>query len=230
MPAPQPLTIAVRAALAGRGDHVRAVAQEAYLKGAQPFRGLSKVELTALLRPVLAQAALWPTGRADWERVIRELYDEAPFREDRYAGLAILRHRRSRPYVDADALPLLDHLIVTGAWWDLVDDIDHSVGVALRGEPGAVAPVMRAWSRDRNLWRRRVSIICQLDAKQETDVELLEEVIVANLGDREFFIRKAIGWALRQHARTDPGWVRAFVDRHQDGLSGLSRREALKHL
>ena len=89
---------------------------------------------------------------------------------------------------------------------------------------------MRAWSADSNLWKRRVSIICQLSFKRDTDLELLYANIEPNLGDREFFIRKAIGWALRQYAHTDPHEVTRYVRAHEAQLSGLSRREALKNL
>jgi 3-methyladenine DNA glycosylase AlkD len=94
---------------------------------------------------------------------------------------------------------------------------------------------MWAWAtdsmeRDGALWRRRTAILCQLKANEATDVELLYHAIESSMDSAEFFLRKAIGWALRQHARTDPDEVRAFVDRHEHRLSGLSRREALKHL
>ena len=93
---------------------------------------------------------------------------------------------------------------------------------------------MRAWAVEDDLWLRRTSILCQLHRTRSTDLDLLRHVLESNLeGSRfgsEFFIRKAVGWALRQHARTDPDWVRAFVTEHQDRLSGLSRREALRHL
>src|SRR5439155_772199 len=84
----------------------------------------------------------------------------------------------------------------------------------------------RAWSTDVNMWKRRVSIICQLSFKRETDLELLYANIEPNLGDREFFIRKAIGWALRQYAWTDPKEVARYVRAHDSQLSGLSRRIA----
>ena len=89
---------------------------------------------------------------------------------------------------------------------------------------------MRAWSTDSNLWKRRISIICQLSLKGDTDLELLYANIEPNLSDREFFIRKAIGWALRQYAWTDPKEVARYVAAHESELSGLSRREALKNI
>jgi 3-methyladenine DNA glycosylase AlkD len=94
--------------------------------------------------------------------------------------------------------------------------------------PGDVRPTFLSWSTDPDRWLRRTSIICQLDAKERTDVALLSTTIRANAADSDFFVRKAIGWALRQYARVDPDWVRRFVADHE--LSPLSRREAVKHL
>mgnify|MGYP003348140672 FL=1 len=89
---------------------------------------------------------------------------------------------------------------------------------------------MRAWSRDAHLWKRRVSIICQLRFKTTTDLDLLYACIEANVGDRDFFMRKAIGWALRQYAWTDPDEVVRYVRAHAAALSPLSKREALKNV
>ena len=89
---------------------------------------------------------------------------------------------------------------------------------------------MRGWAIDDDRWLRRVAVICQLGAKDRTDRALLTDAVLANAADRDFFLRKAIGWALRDYARTDPAWVRRFVTAHEDELSPLSKREALKHL
>ena len=103
------------------------------------------------------------------------------------------------------------------------------VGPALRADPAAVTPVLRTWARASDRWLRRTAVICQLGAKHGTDLALLTEAIEANLDDSDFFLRKGIGWALRQHVRTDAEWVRAFVATHP-ALSPLSRKEALRHL
>jgi 3-methyladenine DNA glycosylase AlkD len=121
-------------------------------------------------------------------------------------------------------------MIVTGAWWDHVDAVSHLVGAVLLAHPAELGPLLREWSTDTDRWLRRTSIICQLGFKARTDTDLLATVITANVSDREFFVRKAIGWALRDFARTDPDWVRQFVSAHVAELSPLSRREALKHL
>ncbi len=89
---------------------------------------------------------------------------------------------------------------------------------------------MRAWATDDDLWLRRTAVLSQLRHKADTDTDLLRYAIEANVDDTSFWLRKAIGWSLREYAKTDPAWVRAEVDRLGPRLSGLSRREALKHL
>jgi len=221
---------AIRSALRAGADAERAVGQQRYMKSPMPFLGLTSPQRHILLRPLLADPALRIDSRAAWERSIRELWDGAEFREDRYAALALLRHRTYRSWRDPDVMPLVEHIVVTGAWWDYVDEVGNVVGEVLLLDPEGEGLRMRAWSERDDLWLRRSAILSQLRHKDRTDTDLLEAVIEPNLDDRDFFIRKAIGWALRQYARTDPLWVRAFVDRHGDRLSGLSQREALKHL
>jgi 3-methyladenine DNA glycosylase AlkD len=229
------LVLAVRAALAGAGDPVRAAGQQAYMKSSMPYRGLTSPELRALLRPLLADPALAPASRGAWESVVRGLWDGAAFREERYAALAVTAHRAARPWQDPQALGLYRYLVETGAWWDFVDLLAADrVGPILLRHRAVVTPMLRSDAVDDHLWVRRTAVLAQLKHREGTDLELLADVIDANLEGsrfgREFFIRKAIGWALRQHARVDPQWVQAFVEARGDRLSGLSRREALKHL
>ena len=156
------------------------------------------------------------------EMTIRDLVEATGFTRNRVLRMAgTLAHR--------------GYLVETGAWWDYVDVVAADrVGPILLRHRDAVTPVMRAYAVDDHLWVRRTAILAQLKHREETDLDLLTDVVDANLEGsrfgREFFVRKAIGWALRQHARVDPEWVRAFVEARGDHLSGLSRREALKHL
>ncbi|MCF7549668.1 DNA alkylation repair protein [Pseudonocardia sp. WMMC193] len=223
-----PLVAALRAALARAADPEQAPTMQAYMKSALPFRGVPQPVRARILRECLAAA---PPPTADvLARVVDALWDGAEFREERYLATALCAHRSLARLPDADWLPRYRHWIVSGAWWDHVDEIaNRLVGPLLRADPGRVVPVMRRWATDPDPWLRRASIICQLMAKEATDTALLGEAIEASLKDEDFFLRKGIGWALRQHARTDPLWVREFVDAHPD-LSPLSRREALKHL
>ena len=228
MTADRALTDAVRAALAAAGDPVRARGAQAYMKSAMPFHGVPVPEVRRIARAELA--AHPPPDRRTWHDTVLELWDGAEHREERYAALALVRSPRAAAYQDLASLELYRHLVVTGAWWDLVDELAHAVGAVLRDVGPPAVAVMRAWSRDDDLWLRRAAILCQLGAGAGTDRELLADCLDANLADPAFFIRKAIGWALRDHARVAPDWVRAFVDAHDAELSGLSRREAMRHL
>lgn len=219
----------LRAEMAVAGDPERAAAQQRYMKSAMPCHGLSAPELRALLRPHLKDFA--PADRLEWERTIRDFWDGATHREELYAALALARHRVARPWQDVETLDLYRHLVVTGAWWDVVDVVaGHLVGGVLAGHRPEATPVIRAWAVDDDLWLRRTAVLCQLGHGEDTDLDLLTFAIERNLDDPSFWLRKAIGWALRQHARTDPAWVRAYVDGLGDRLAGLSRREATKHL
>ena len=198
------------------------------MKSDLPFRGLTSAELRGLLRPLLASYE--PGSRAAWEATVRDLWDGASHREERYAALAIARHRRAGSWLDLDSLPLWRHLIVTGAWWDVVDETaTHLVRDVLVGHRAVVTPVLTSWAFDDDLWVRRTAVLCQIGAKENTDRDLLTLSVEANAADTTFWLRKAIGWALRDFARTDPAWVWAEVDRLGHRLSGLSRREATKH-
>lgn len=225
------LVAAIRCALEAAGDPERGLAQRAYMKSAMPYRGIAAPELRALLRPILADPAHQIEERAEWEATVRELWDRAAYREERYAAIALTGHRTSRAWQDPQALPLYAHLVSTGAWWDLVDVVaSDRIGPILRRFPEQVAPVVRGWATGDDLWLRRAAILSQLKAGAHTDTALLRDCIEPNLGDTTFWIRKAIGWALRSYARTDPEWVRETVDGYEEQMSGLSRREALKHL
>ncbi len=200
---------------------------QAYMKSAMPYRGVATPVRTRLMKEVLATRA--PRDRRTWEATVRALWDGANFREERYAAIDLCGHRSARAWQDPAALPLYEHLIVDGAWWDHVDTVAiHLVGPILRAHSAEVAPTIRRWATDADRWRRRSAIIVQNGAKDSTDTGLLAFAIEPNVGDRDFFIRKGIGWALREYARTNPDWVRAFVAGHD--LSPLSRREATKHL
>jgi len=220
------LLAAVRQGLAEVADAAKAPGMQRYMKSEMPFLGVAKPERAELARSVFSRHPL--TSRDEWVRAVLALWRDATYREERYLALDLTG--RYPEWQDATLLPLYDELVVTGAWWDFVDELAaRRVGPLLRAHPEEVTPVVRAWSTDPDRWRRRVSVICQLGSKAATDLDLLGDAIEANAADPDFFLRKGIGWALRQHSRVDPGWVRAFVDSHPE-LSALSRREALKHL
>lgn len=219
----------VRRTLAAAGDPARATGQQTYMKSEMPYHGLTSPELRQLLRPHLAAFA--PADRAAWRDTVLDLWDRATHREQRYAATALARHRSARAWQDPESLDLYRHLVVTGAWWDHVDEIAaHLVGGVLDSHRERVTPVTLAWATDEDLWIRRTAVLSQLRHADRLDQHLLASAIEANLDDSSFWLRKAIGWALREHAKTDPAWVQARVAQWDDRISGLSRREALKHL
>jgi len=194
-----------------------------------PFRGVRALRQREVFRRAFAAHPL--ASLDEWRATVLALWREARFREERYAAVALTGDRRYRAYQTLDALPLYEDLIVTGAWWDLVDALAiHRVGDLLRRDPEPMIRTLLAWSRDADPWKRRTAILAQNASKAQTDEDLLFACIGPNLGDPDFFIRKAIGWALREYAKVRPDAVARYVHAHVGELSPLSRREALKHL
>jgi 3-methyladenine DNA glycosylase AlkD len=218
----------MREALAAAADPERAPRMQAYMKSAMPYRGVSAPYMRVICRRIFAEHPL--SSCEQWRSSVLELWRDAAFREERYAAIELVAHRPHRDCRTPDVMPMYEEMIVDGAWWDHVDAMAHHVGNLLRTHPDRMRPVMREWSTDRDLWKRRVSIICQVSFKKDTDRELLYANIEPNLADRNFFIRKAIGWALRSYAWTDPTEVAHYVAANEARLSGLSRREALKNV
>jgi 3-methyladenine DNA glycosylase AlkD len=219
------LVDAIRARLRAAAEPERAPGMQRYMRSAMPYLGVRMPVLRAVVRDVTRAE---PPTLGTIEHAATTLWREADYREERYAATALTGLRPARAQLAL--VPLHQEMIVTGAWWDHVDEVSHRIGDTLNVHPAQLRPVLLSWTSDADLWLRRTSIICQLKAKEATDLALLTTAIDSNLSDRDFFIRKAIGWALRQYARTDADWVRRFVAEREGRLSPLSRREALKHL
>jgi 3-methyladenine DNA glycosylase AlkD len=209
-------------------DASRASGMQAYMKSTMPYHGLKSAQVRAITRRVFADEQYKTCER--WQAAVLELWRHAKYREERYAAIGLASDKRFAQCRSPESLPMFEELITTGAWWDYVDEVAHVIGQMLRAYPKEMKPVMRAWSTDENLWKRRVAIICQISFKQDTDLKLLYGNIKPNIDDRSFWIRKAIGWALRAYAWTDPAEVARYVREHEHSLSGLSRREALKNV
>ena len=219
---------AIRGALRAAANPDRAPQQQAYMKSEMPFLGV----LVPQCRRIAASAfRARPLPDADaWQAAILGLWRRAAFREERYAAIGLLTLPRCSRWIEPRRVPMIEELVVTGAWWDYVDAIaGRSMGTMLAGHPHSTKALLRGWARSDNVWKRRTAILAQLRSKQATDRKLLADVIEPSVREGEFFLRKAIGWALREFSKTDPAWVTEFIAAH-DGLSGLSRREALKHL
>jgi len=223
------LTRLIRSRLRQAADPTRAPQMQAYMKSTMPYLGVASPVHKRICKEALSAHRL--ESFEDWTNVALELWRGARFREERYAAIAVTGAPQYRSFNTFAAMPMHEEMIVTGARWDYVDTIaGHQVGDVLRAEPRRMKPLMRRWARDANMWKRRTAILSQLGFKHDTDLELLYACIEPNLADREFFIRKAIGWALRQYAWTNPREVSRYVREHRTALSPLSMREALKNI
>ncbi|NKQ58780.1 DNA alkylation repair protein [Amycolatopsis sp. K13G38] len=222
------LVTAVRSGLREVGDPAKAPDMRRYMKSEMPFHGVPKPVREKLTRRLFAEFPL--PDKASFVVAAQKLWREAAFREERYVAIDLTGYHAYRMWQGRDLLPVYEEFVVTGAWWDYVDEVaSRRIGPLLRADPAAIGPVMRRWATDDDHWRRRTAIICQLMSREETDLDLLTYAIEASITETDFFLRKGIGWALRQYARVDAAWVARFVDTHAE-LSPLSVREALKHI
>ena len=199
-----------------------AVAMKAYMKNKFEFLGVKTPARRKLTKAFFKQQT---DSVIDWD-FINEAWSNS-YRELQYAALDYLETRKK--LLTPSDLPRLKKLAQTKSWWDTVDFLDRLVGTIIARFP-ETKEIILAWSRDEDIWLRRLAIDYQLLRKEETDTEFLEKILANNLGQTEFFINKAIGWALRDYSKTNPDWVRDFIERHRAEMAALSIREGSKYL
>lgn len=199
-----------------------AVAMKAYMKNKFEFLGVKTPARWKLAKAFFKQQT---DSVIDWN-FINEAWNN-PYRELQYATLDYLESRKK--LLTPSDLSHLKKLAQTKSWWDTIDFLDRLVGSIIARFP-ETKEIILSWSCDEDIWLRRLAIDHQLQKKEETDTELLEKILVNNLGKTEFFINKAIGWALRDYSKTNPNWVRDFIERHQAEMAALSIREGSKYL
>ena len=228
MPTATDIRNAIGAALRTAADPERAPQQQAYMKSGMPFLGATVPQCRRIAASTFRAHPL--PGADAWEAAILALWRQAAFREERYAAIELLNLPRCSRWIEPRRVPLIEELVVTGAWWDYVDAIaGRAMGTMVAAHPRPTKTLLRRWARSDNVWKRRTAMLAQLRRKHATDRKLLADVIEPSIGEPEFFLRKGIGWALREFSKTDPEWVTEFIAAH-GGLSALSRREALKHV
>lgn len=200
----------------------------AYLKSSLPCLGV-QVPVARRVAKALCSA---PFESLDaLSRYVLELWDGARFREERFVALNVLRLTPHRRWLSAKAAPLLERLIRSGAWWDLVDELaTHVVADALEQDPRGMTAVVRRWAASDELWLQRAALVCQVLRHEKTDLDLLAFAIEHALDGKDFFLRKGIGWAMRAVGHDRPEVVRAWLVRWRGRLSGLSVREASRAL
>jgi 3-methyladenine DNA glycosylase AlkD len=216
----------LRVALGSVADLDRAPAMTAYMRGRFAFLGVASPERRAAAKRFVAAGA--DATAADLLSAADRLWQE-PEREFQYVACDLLR--RWVRMLDATSLARIETLIRTKQWWDTVDTLaSNVVGAIVLADRDVGANLMDAWIHDDDIWIARTALLHQLKYRGDTDPDRLFDYVERRAGDTEFFIRKACGWALREYATTHPDAVREFVEGHRDRLSGLTIREATKHL
>lgn len=217
-------TASLKTLLEGHANPANAAPMKKYMRDQFEYLGIKSPVLSELMKGFIAEDGL-PSIR-DLDVILRDLWS-LPQREFQYVATGFLN--RAEKELPAKLIKTMEYMIVTKSWWDTVDTISGGpLGVHFRRFPDVREKYLAKWRASDNFWLRRATILFQLNYKKETDFKLLAEIICENLGSKEFFINKAIGWSLRQYARLDPQAVKKFVQ--STALHPLSRREAMKHL
>lgn len=211
------------AALEELRDPTRAIGMEKYMRMQFPFLGVPAAPRKKSYRSFIQTAV--KKEMIDFDFVF--LCYQKDEREFQYAAADYLF--AVRDLLTPEDLPTIKKYVVSKSWWDTVDILDGVVGRIVQNHPEAKR-IMFVWSKDENFWVRRLAIDHQLLFKKATDRELLGTIIENNFGSKEFFINKAIGWSLRDYSKTNPDWVREFIERHRDKMAPLSIREGSKYI
>jgi 3-methyladenine DNA glycosylase AlkD len=220
-----PYTIPLKELFEQNSDPAQAVPMKKYMREQFEYLGIKSPQFKILFGQHVAEHGLPAVNELDG--IVRELWG-LPQREFQYAAVGLVG--RLDKQLSSKSIKTLEYMITHKSWWDTVDSIaGGTVGVHFKRFPDVREKYLAKWRTSENFWLRRTTILFQLGYKQDTDFDLLCEIIRENLGSKEFFINKAIGWSLRQYAHINPKAVKKFVNATKD-LNPLSRREALKHL
>ena len=204
-------------------NELLAVSMERYMQDKFRFLGVRGATRTEIYKKYFPEAR--KSKEIDWDFI--ETCWNKEEREFQYVVVYYLKTMQK--FLKRDDISRLKFLIVTKSWWDTVDLLAKVVGsLVIRFE--GLNQLMLEWSKDSNIWLRRVAMLHQLSFKEKVDEELLEKILLANLGDNEFFINKAVGWALRDYSKFNPEWVTKFIEKNRENMTNLSLREASKYL
>lgn len=209
--------------LEARADNARALDMSKYMKNKFKFFGVAASERNEIWKPYFKEAK--KTKKIDWDFI--EICFKHDKRECQYTAAYYLKYMQR--FLAEDDISKLKELVLTKSWWDTVDILDKVIGSIIYNNKN-LYPIILEWSKDDNIWLRRVAIDHQLLRKENTDEQLLEKILINNLNHKEFFVNKAIGWALRDYSKTNPQWVRNFIEVHKENMASLSIREASKYL
>ena len=221
---PKSILDQLRQEFSAAADPNRAIRQQKYMKSRLPYYGLP-TELNRKLSMKIFKKHP-PQDNTKYREIILYLFNNATHREEWYAGMALAQ--RFPKYIRFENLDLYLTLVRIAQWWDIVDTAAaHLLGGVMRGRSD-LGDTINNWADDENMWVRRCALLTQLRYKEDTDFDLLKKIILKLCGENEFFIRKAIGWSLREYSYVNPNGVKAFIQNNQQSLSTLSQKEGLK--
>ncbi len=204
-------------------DKENAIAMSKYMRNMFDFYGLSTPKRKEIYNDFIKSEK--KSKKIDWT-FLDKCYED-PHREFQYLVSDYLL--ATKEYVTFEDISKIRNYIIQKSWWDTIDFLCKVIGDVELRDP-RVKKLMLKWSNDENIWIKRSAIEHQLNLKDKTDCELLEKIIVNCFGTDEFFINKAIGWALREYSKTNPKWVRDFIDKYNDKMNNLSIKEASKYI
>ncbi len=220
----------IQTQLAAAADPTKAGPMQAYMKTDMPFYGVQAAARRQIVKAVAADNPLDPKRDHGVVRRSVELLWAMPHREEKYAAITLARSWRGA-FIAPHMMDLYEKLIREGAWWDFVDELAiHLVGPCLLRDREHIAPLIEKWLTDDDMWIRRSALLAHNRHKKDTDGQTLLRHCLTLAHEPHFFIRKAIGWALREYSYTAPQTVADFVRQHHDALSKLSRKEATRRL
>ena len=209
--------------LEARANTARALDMSRYMKNKFSFFGIQAPIRDEICKPYFKEAK--KEKKIDWDFV--EYCWQHEKRECQYVAAHYLKGMQK--FLEITDFEKLKKLVIKKSWWDTVDILDRIIGSLIYGDETLKKEILK-WSVGDNIWLRRVAIDHQLLRKEKTDTDLLEKILVNNLNHTEFFINKAIGWALRDYSKTNPQWVKDFIEKYKNNMASLSIREASKYI
>lgn len=227
-----PVTEFVLSRLQALGDKAKAVPMQVYMKTSQPFFGVQAQDRKQILRELIQRKSEFAQGEVfatidEYQLVVSQLWQEE-HRESQY--MAILVAERFRRFRVKESMPLFQWMVANCHWWDTLDPVATNLVGQLVHTHREFERDLCQWRTSPHLWTRRASLLAHLKHRSDLNTPLVSETILLLAPETNFFIRKAIGWLLREASKLHPDWVETFVSEHKDKLSGLSCREAMKHI
>ena len=204
-------------------DEENAIKMSKYMRDLFKFYGIPTPVRKSLYKDLLKEEKAKKT--IDWNFLDKCYEDD--YREFQYLALDYIENMQK--FLNYDDVPKLYKYIKSKQWWDTIDRFDRIAGnIAFKDD--RINDLMLKWSKDEDFWLRRIAIDHQLGRKDKTNTKLLEQILINNFGSDEFFINKAIGWSLRDYSKTNPDWVKDFLNKYENKMNKISLKEAYKYI